>query len=147
MDLEVILHNDELKCIEIDARFPSQTPLTVFYSTRVNMVEILGRMFCADTRPPVEPACPKLVVFEHVRVCRTDICILGEHIMSGRGPLKKTTGFFGANEAITDYSPGKDQWVATMIFVGDSRDDLRQKRQNSYEAIQKAQAVFGEQTP
>jgi pyrrolysine biosynthesis protein PylC len=39
MDVEVILHKGELKVLEIDARFPSQTPTAVYHSTGINMIE------------------------------------------------------------------------------------------------------------
>lgn len=40
MDLEVVLHEGQLKMLEIDARHPSQTPTAVFQSTGINMVKL-----------------------------------------------------------------------------------------------------------
>ena len=45
MDVEVILHQGQLKVLEIDARLPSQTPSAVFWSTGFNMVKALGELF------------------------------------------------------------------------------------------------------
>ena len=47
MDVEVVLHDGQLKVLEIDARIPSQTPTAVFHSTGINMVELLGELFLA----------------------------------------------------------------------------------------------------
>ena len=30
-------------------------------------------------------------------------------------------GFFGADEALTDYAPGRDGWAATLIVAADGR--------------------------
>ncbi|MGD9306008.1 MAG: 3-methylornithine--L-lysine ligase PylC, partial [Desulfobacterales bacterium] len=45
MDVEVILHENSLKVLEIDARLPSQTPITVYWSSGLNMVRMLGDLF------------------------------------------------------------------------------------------------------
>jgi|GEM_PF-91787 len=42
MDVEVILHNNELKVLEIDARLPSQTPTVVYWSSGCNILEFLA---------------------------------------------------------------------------------------------------------
>ena len=35
--------------------------------------------------------------------------------MGGGRPLRLVPGFFGADEALTDYAPGRDEWAATLI--------------------------------
>ena len=57
MDIEVVHCGDTFKILEIDARLPSQTPLTVFGSSGLNMVEILGDLFCGRRK-----ACPSLPI-------------------------------------------------------------------------------------
>ena len=93
MDLEVILAPDGLRVLEIDARFPSQTPTAVWLSTGWNLAEYLVSCFI-----PYEPApgweSPRCVRYEHV--CRTEdgeIVCRGEHVMAGAGPLEGSTGF------------------------------------------------------
>jgi len=49
MDVEAVLHHGRLKVLEIDARFPSQTPAAVYHSTGINMVERLVADFSAPT--------------------------------------------------------------------------------------------------
>ena len=46
MDIEVILDNDVLRVLEIDARLPSQTPITVQASTGINMLQLLADQHC-----------------------------------------------------------------------------------------------------
>jgi pyrrolysine biosynthesis protein PylC len=48
--------------------------------------------------------------------------------MTEGGPLHLQSNFFGADEAITNFEPGKDPWVATLIFSGTNRHQARDKR-------------------
>ena len=45
MDVEVVESQGELRVLEIDARFPSQTPTAVYHSIGFNMVAALGELF------------------------------------------------------------------------------------------------------
>jgi len=45
MDLEVIDHKGELKILEIDARFPSQTPIVAYHGSGINYIEELYDLF------------------------------------------------------------------------------------------------------
>lgn len=134
MDLEAMWHKDGLKLIEIDARLPSQTPMAVYWSTGINMVEILINLAIGKCLV-LRTECERPVLLEHIRVTGPVIECLGEHIMTRDGPLTVKTGFFGADEAVTSYWPGKHQWVATMIFTGASRKKLYNKRRASYQKI------------
>ena len=135
MDVEVVLNKNELKLLEIDARLPSQTPMAVYRSTGINMVEMLGHLFLNQKIVLPDPPPERYTIVEHLRVSEGGMEILGEHIMSGDGPLTLRPGFSGADEAITSYGPGKEQWVATMIFSGADRLDVMRQRKKSYERI------------
>jgi len=137
MDVEVILNNNELKLLEIDARFPSQTPMTVLWSTGINMVEQLGNLLLGKRMADPKMNEAQFVIVEHLFVSGSDMEILGEHIMSLDGPLTLETDFFGCNEAITSYTPGKNRWVATMIFFAKSQNEVNARRRNCYEQISK----------
>lgn len=117
MDVEMVLHNGNLKVLEIDARFPSQTPITVYWSREVNMVEVLVKTGIGDdaSNLMVLPRPDRGVVFEHIRVTPGTLEVAGEHVMAGSAGLQVHQDFFGANEAITDYAEGRDSWVATLI--------------------------------
>jgi pyrrolysine biosynthesis protein PylC len=55
--------------------------------------------------------------------------------MTGGGALNLLGDFFGADEAITNFEPDKDPWVATMIFCGASRHEACEKRDRSIAEI------------
>jgi len=137
MDVEVVLNNNELKLLEIDARFPSQTPMTVYGSTGINMVEMLGHLFLNKNTTAFQQKHDRdrCVVVEHIRVFGSDLEVCGEHIMTREGPLTLQSDFFGANEAITSFTPEKKQWVATLIFIGNTHEAVTAKRQNCHDQI------------
>ncbi len=43
--------------------------------------------------------------------------------MGAAGPLRLVPGFFGADEALTDYRPGAARWAATLIVLGPTAGD------------------------
>ena len=89
MDVEVILHEEELKLLEIDARLPSQTPMAVYGSTGVNMVQALYDLFTRPPSPVVLPQVPETerpALVEHIRVAQGKMTFAGEHIMAMDGP-------------------------------------------------------------
>jgi len=63
----------------------------------------------------------KAVTYEHLLVTPEKLEISGEHMMADAGPLRYREDFFGADEVITNYEPGKNFWVATVINTGISR--------------------------
>lgn len=137
MDVEAILHEGSLKVLEIDARLPSQTPITVYRSTGVNMVEMLGDLFVGDRfETPIQNQPRQAVLYEQIRVSTDCIETGGEHIMSGQGPLRVESGFFGADEAITNYARGRRPWVAALIICGENRQTAREKRNRVIAGIQ-----------
>jgi pyrrolysine biosynthesis protein PylC len=137
MDVEVILHENELKVLEIDARLPSQTPTTVYWSTGINMVELLGELFLNGTCGPCQCPIPsKAVIYEHIKVEPHILKVAGERVMSGVQPLRVQTDFFGADEAITNYSPSCDEWVATLIVCEKDRRSAKKKRNQVIADIQ-----------
>ena len=135
MDVEVILHDGQLKVLEIDARLPSQTPTAVFQSTGVNMVELLGELFLTGEMSVEQCTRPQATIHEHIKVVDGQIEVKGEHIVSGAGPLRLFQGLFGADEVITNYSPGMTEWVATLILTGENSEEVLDKKRRAYENI------------
>ena len=136
MDVEVVLHHDnKLKLLEIDARFPSQTPIAVYWSTGVNMVERLCELFLNEQTHISHKNQKRYVNIEHIRVRGNALEVCGEHIMSSDTALTLQPGFFGADEALTNYQPRKRNWVATLIFAGQSHNEVTVKRNGCYENI------------
>lgn len=134
MDVETILHKGKLKVLEIDARLPSQTPTAVYCSTGINMVECLGYSFLKGNLhiplPKRKVEKEQYVIYEHFFVTPEKIEACGEHILTLAGPLSLYCGFFGADEVLTDYIPGKKEWVLTLITQGASREETWDKRNN-----------------
>jgi len=129
MDFEVILHKGEMKMLEIDARFPSQTPMAVYASTGVNMFEILANLALHQKLDSsFLPEKPDHAIVEHINVCPQGIALKGETIMKTCGPLHLETGFWGADEAVTSFVPGCSSWVATLIIKGKTSQETWEKR-------------------
>jgi len=140
MDVEVILNNGELKVLEIDARLPSQTPTAVFWSTGLNLVKMLGELFMLPDRPTLQIKDLRGVVYEHIKVSSSRIEVAGEQIMSGCDPLYVQPDFFGADEAITNFTTGRNNWVATLII---SAPDCNQAWEKRNEVIKTISRKFG----
>ena len=129
MDVEVILHNHTLKVLEVDARLPSQTPTAVFWSTGINILEMLADLFLNKSDPiSVAMDAPRGVVYEHIKVTPNRLDVAGEHLISGVDALNLHQDFFGANEAITNYGPDRPEWVATLIISEETREAAWQRR-------------------
>ena len=137
MDVEAIYCQGEFKVLEMDARLPSQTPTAVYWSINQNMLGLLGNLYAAtlqDDRPPAG-SIARGVVYEHILVSGGILRVSGEGIMTEGGPLNLQNNFFGADEAITNFEPGKDQWVATLIFCGTDRQQAQEKRNRGISEI------------
>ncbi len=135
MDVEVILHDNQLKLLEIDARLPSQTPISVYWSTGVNMIKMLCELFLNEKTDGPQNHQKCFVCVEHIRVRGNVLEVCGERVMSSDTPLTLQPGFFGADEALTSYQPKKRTWVATMIFAGNSHNEISAKKKSCYEEI------------
>ncbi len=135
MDVEVIIHDGQLKVLEIDARLPSQTPTAVFQSTGINMVELLGELFLTGKMSINSISRPQATIYEHIKVIKNHVEVMGEHIMSGIGSLELFQGLFGADEVITNFRPRLNEWVATLIHKGKNTEEVLGKKQQTYENI------------
>ena len=129
MDVEVIVHNGQMKVLEIDARLPSQTPTAVYWSRGINMLTLLEQLFLKNQENKNSQQTDRGVVYEHIKVTPGAVEVCGEHIMAQGGPLQLHTDFFGADEAITNYAPGKNSWTATLINSGANLSEAWEKRQ------------------
>jgi pyrrolysine biosynthesis protein PylC len=101
------------------------------------MLELLAALFLPGTeKSPPDSAAPKGAVYEHVRVSSNSLEVAGEHIMSGTDALCLRHDFFGADEAITNYAPGRAEWVATLIFADATRETALEKRHSMISDLQ-----------
>jgi pyrrolysine biosynthesis protein PylC len=117
MDIEVMVRGAEPKVLEIDARLPSQTPTAVYWSSGLNIVELLVETALRGAPPPVDRAPRRACVYQHVRAAGGLLEVRGEHVMGSAAPLRLVPGFFGADEALTDYRPEAKGWAATLIVT------------------------------
>ena len=144
MDVEVILHEGELKVLEIDARLPSQTLTAVIKSTGINPLRVYEEGLKEGSASEYTMLRPRQhVLYEHILVTRDKIKVCGEHIMAGRGPLHYQQDFFGAGEALTSYNPREKQkeWAATLVLTASSREAARAKEQLVIHNIMQAAGV------
>lgn len=138
MDVEVILNNNRLQVLEIDARLPSQTPTAVYHSTGINMLELLADCFLSGRQfSPVNVEERSSVIFEHIVVSPGRLAVSGEHAVSAAGPLHYCEDFYGADEALTDYRPGSAAWMATLIICAEDQPAVWKKRESVINHIMK----------
>jgi pyrrolysine biosynthesis protein PylC len=134
MDAEAILHGGEMKLLEIDARIPSQTPAVVLASTGMNLLaeltELAGGGFGVSA-----PCARKFASYENILASEGGVFSLGEHIMGKAGPLTLREGFLGADESMTDYSEGCEEFRGIFINSADTAAELAEKRARMYETI------------
>lgn len=132
MDLEVILSEDGLHVLEIDARFPSQTPITVWLSTGINLAEQLVACFLPFT-PRAGRETPRHARYEHVACRNGRLCFSGEHVMTEHGPLIPLSAWHGADEALLGGDPHTGNWAAILLFAGEEEDVLKRREQCLHE--------------
>lgn len=58
--------------------------------------------------------------------------------MAAAGALRLIEGFFGTNEALSDYEPGRPDWRATLISTGRTREEARAKSSWALAAIRRS---------
>ena len=138
MDVEAVFHDNTFRILEIDARLPSQTPTAVWWSSGLNILELLA--FCVlqgdEMKKPVALS-SKGVIYEHIRIKGNILEVAGEHMMSETDALHLQHNFFGADETLTNYRPHRGEWVATLINTGETRPAAWEKRNRVVSDIQR----------
>jgi pyrrolysine biosynthesis protein PylC len=122
-DIEVIASEKGLKLLEIDARFPSQTPIAVFHSYNINYVKIL-----AENIKTENITAQKTCIYTQVLYEKGEIKTVGEHIMSSAFPLEHKKYFFGADEALVHYlSENHNEFSAIIIITAENDTGAKSK--------------------
>ncbi|MDP3386684.1 MAG: 3-methylornithine--L-lysine ligase PylC [Eubacteriales bacterium] len=135
MDVEVIMSKGIPKVLEIDARIPSQTPTAVYHTTGANLIDELWHLFCEGILPYRKLNENRYTIYEHLYVINGMIKDVGEHYISIRKPLSHYKGYWGADEAITDFKPGDKELVGTFIYNGNTLEEVIQKRSRVREEL------------
>jgi pyrrolysine biosynthesis protein PylC len=126
MDVEAIYTKKGLRVLEIDARIPSQTPAAVWAATDINLLEEF--VYSATGKSTGRKNRNECSAYEHYIVDNGRLITCGEKVFGKiRGPRFEQR-FFGSDEAITDYSPEKDVWRATVITKGKNSAEILEKR-------------------
>ena len=116
-DVQALLEGATPRVNEINARLPSQTPSVVYHSTRINIVELLVKLFLDNRLPTEKIHSRRAVLYQHVKILGDELKVQGEHVMADASDLRVKKDFLGADEAITNLAPGVDtsHRVATLI--------------------------------
>jgi len=126
MDIEAIYTKKGLRVLEIDARIPSQTPAAVWAAADINILEELT--FSALGKSTGRKKRNDCSVYEHYLVENGNLTTCGEKVFGKIKKPRMEDRFFGADEAITDYVPGRESWRATVITKGKDPAEVLEKR-------------------
>lgn len=149
MDVEVINHNGIFKVLEIDARFPSQTPIAVYHSTGVNLLCELAEVIMGGAAAQAgrhELDClaragteKNWTAVEHYLIDHNGVQPKGEHIMGEGGALLHKKNFFGADEALADDIQG-GAWRGMFINAAPTKQEREAKRSSMLRRLTEAQS-------
>ncbi len=96
------------------------------------MVSLLAELFLTGNMRINQMKQAQATIYEHIKVVKDHIEVMGEHIMSGVGPLKSCQGLFGAHDVITNFHPDLNEWVATLIHKEDNMEEALGMKQQTY---------------
>ncbi|WP_406670652.1 3-methylornithine--L-lysine ligase PylC [Methanolobus sp. ZRKC4] len=131
MDIEAIDSPDGPKVLEIDARFPSQTPTAVYYSTGINLVEMLMQAFSEEVQEMEITPEKNYCIYEHLLLDGGNLKPVGEHVLSQGYEYVQ----FHASEGLEIFeSKGKNS-VFTLISWGTDREETEKMKQSGMEMI------------
>ncbi|SDL10175.1 pyrrolysine biosynthesis protein PylC [Halarsenatibacter silvermanii] len=157
MDIEIILTDSGCKIMEIDARFPSQTPLAVYQASGLNMVSLL--LSGAKNKKNKDLNLPELsfeqgaAVLEQMLIKKSEgetkiYAPVGEHVLTEGGELNIQRNFYGADLALTDLprahiatgenilsteseAKAEQSWRAALVYTGEDLKEAREKSRRS----------------
>jgi len=108
MDVEAIQNKRNLKIIEIDARFPSQTPIVVYNSSGINLLEMLLEAFSLE----------EITNFECIST--ENQCTL-EHLMKGKNNSLVHIGEQKLKNALTCKLYHADENIEIFEYMGSNK--------------------------
>lgn len=125
MDVEAISGPMGLKVIEIDARFPSQTPTVVYHSSGVNLIELLFRAFGEGVEEIKTLPEDRCCIYEHLMLAENGALIpVGEQVLSMGSDYGKYYEELGIEIFLCK---GEDP-VFTLVFWGKDREEAESKK-------------------
>ncbi len=135
MDIEVAADEDGIRVFEIDARFPSQTPLTVYYSTGVNLLEYFVASFLAYTPQALMKKKVQYASYFHVAREGEKLFYPGEHSLTLFGPLQLIRSVNGAEEVLIGGSLEEKKWSAVLFLTAESKKELEEKKEAALQQL------------
>lgn len=140
-DIEAVAEAGRLSVLEIDARFPSQTPVSICYATGVNMVERLASLHLhREAHIASREHGTRVCWYQQVEVGCEGYELIGEHPISSCGPLHAMPGMFGADVMLSDRTfrevagGGVDApWQAIVIVTGASNREAHARFESCME--------------
>ena len=139
MDVEAISGPKGLKVIEIDARFPSQTPTVVYHSSGINLIELLLHAFTegVEVISGVEEikAFPenKYCIYEHLMLGENGtLTPVGEQILS-RG---RDYGNYYEEPGIEILLCKGEKPIFTLVFWGKNREEAEVRKRKGLSILE-----------
>jgi 3-methylornithine--L-lysine ligase len=125
MDVEAISGPKGLKVIEIDARFPSQTPTAVYYSSGINLIELLFRAFTDGIEEISALPENKYCIYEHLMLGENGILVpVGEQVLS----MGSDYGKFYEEPGTEIFLCKGENPVFTLIFWGKDKEEAEKNK-------------------
>ncbi len=131
MDIEAIDSLGGLKVIEIDARFPSQTPTVVYHCTGINLVELLFNAFSGGVQELDGVYGNNYCIFEHLTPEGGKLVPIGEHMIS----QGRDYGEFHISEGLEIFECKGKKNIFTLISWGSAKDEMVINRQKGLEIV------------
>jgi len=142
MDVEIIVDpkTEEFFVLEIDARFPSQTPMAVYHASGVNLLDEWVKIHVQGQPLQTPAARPGCAWLEHLSIIGSHVEVIGETRLLPWSGLRvwPNGSFFGATIALTDYQEGKAAFKSTLIFDGVDWPTVAEKRQRCLQRMTSA---------
>ncbi|MEN3024954.1 MAG: 3-methylornithine--L-lysine ligase PylC [Candidatus Methanosuratincola petrocarbonis] len=141
-DIQVVVREKCVEIIEANARLPSQTPTTVYYSSGANIVELLVRLFEKRKLPNYQPKNEKAVIYQHIIIKDGKLSVAAEHRLSDATGMRIEKGFYGLDEALTNLS--SKGGAATLIVSDNSIKSAKERMETAVNTIASEYKAFVE---
>jgi hypothetical protein len=139
MDVEAIDSQKGWKVLEIDARFPSQTPICVYFSSGINLLLLLIESFenekTFSENGILNSVNPKYIdaycIFEHFQKENGKLISGGEHLISAGSDFHKFDDGTESGIEIFECSDDNEYSAYTVITYSKTESEAREKREKA----------------
>lgn len=148
MDVEAINSPSGLKILEIDARFPSQTPTVVYHSSGINLIDLLCQAFedgVEEIKNPPETF-PKndYCIYEHLILTENGaLAPVGEQVVSRGREYEK----YHDEPGLEIFLCRSKAPVFTLIAWGKSKEEAENMKQKGLSVIKTFDQKFRSEEP